>query len=67
MTEENILQAHSRIYNKLIFMISCYDPEYALNYVKNLNLKTFKNYFKVINSNDHDIINQYLITRIQKI
>ena len=42
--EENIFQAHYRIYNKLIFMVSCYDPNYAMQYLKNINNKTFKKY-----------------------
>lgn len=57
MSEENILQAHFRIYNKLIFIISCYDIDYAYDYAQNLNSKTFKNFFKVIKSNDLNIIN----------
>jgi len=55
---ENIFQAHFRIYNSLIFMISCYDIDYAYTYLNNLNNKTFKNYFKVIKSNDSNIINE---------
>jgi hypothetical protein len=55
---ENIFQAHFRIYDSLIFMISCYDIDYAYTYLNNLNNKTFKNYFKVIKSNDSDIINE---------
>jgi hypothetical protein len=46
-SSENILQAHFRIYNSLIFMISCYDIDYAYTYLNNLNNKTFKNYFKM--------------------
>jgi CHAT domain-containing protein len=57
MSEENILQAHSRIYGKLIFIISCYDIDYAYDYAHNLNNKTFKNFFKVIKTNDIKIIN----------
>ena len=45
--EENIFEAYFRINNKLIFMISCYNPNYAMQYIKNLNNKTFKKYFKV--------------------
>ena len=41
-TSENILEAHYRIYGHLIFMISCYDVEYATKYIKNLNNKTFQ-------------------------
>jgi len=55
---ENIFQAHFRIYNSLIFMISCYDIDYAYTYLNNLNNKTFKNYFKVIKSDDSNIINE---------
>lgn len=55
---ENIFQAHFRIYNSLIFMISCYDIDYAYDYLNNLNSKTFKNYFKIIKSNDSNIINE---------
>ena len=55
---ENIFQAHFRIYDSLIFMISCYDIDYAYTYLNNLNNKTFKNYFKVIKSNDSNIINE---------
>jgi len=39
-------------------MISCYDIDYAYTYLNNLNNKTFKNYFKVIKSNDSNIINE---------
>ena len=56
--EENILQAHYRIYNKLIFIVSCYDPDYVLKYIKNLNNKTFKNYFKIFKSDDPKEINE---------
>jgi hypothetical protein len=57
-SSENILQAHFRIYNSLIFMISCYDIDYAYTYLNNLNNKTFKNYFKVIKTNDPEVINE---------
>ena len=57
MSEENILSAHFRIYGKLVFIISCYDIDYATDYAQNLNKKTFKNFFKVIKSNDIKIIN----------
>jgi hypothetical protein len=56
--EENIFQAHARLYKKLIFMISCYDPEYAIKYITNLNNKTFNNYFKIFNLNDVTEINE---------
>jgi len=56
--EENIFQAHARLYKKLIFMISCYDPEYAIKYITNLNNKTFNNYFKIFNLNDTTEINE---------
>ena len=55
--EEDILQAHFRIHQKLIFMISCYDPEYALKYVQNLNNKTFKNFFKIFKLDTAEEIN----------
>jgi hypothetical protein len=55
---ENIFQAHFRIYGSLIFMISCYDIDYAYKYLHNLNNKTFKNYFKIIKSNDSNKINE---------
>jgi hypothetical protein len=55
--EEDILQAHVRIHHKLIFMISCYDPEYALKYVQNLNNKTFKNFFKIFKLDTPEEIN----------
>ena len=60
MTEpsENILQAHFRIHKSLIFMISCYDIDYAYTYLNNLNNTTFKNYFKIIKTNDPEIINE---------
>jgi hypothetical protein len=57
MSEENILQAHVRIYKKLIFVISCYDIDYAYDYLNNLNSKTFKDFFKIIKTNDTKIIN----------
>jgi len=57
MSEENIIQAHVRIFSKLIFIISCYDIEYAYDYAHNLNSKTFKNFFKIIKTNDTKIIN----------
>jgi hypothetical protein len=57
-SNENILQAYFRINNKLIFMISCYDPDYAMQYVKNLNNKTFKKYFKVFKSNEPKEFNE---------
>jgi len=57
MSEENILNAHYRIYDKLIFIISCYDIDYANDYAQNLNKKTFQNYFKVIKTNDIKIVN----------
>ena len=56
--EENIFQAHARIHKKLIFMISCYDPDYALKYVTNLNNKTFKNFFKIFKLDDPTEINE---------
>jgi len=62
MDEENIFQAYFRLNNKLIFMVSCYDIDYAIQYVKNLNNKTFKKYFKVFKSNNtkefNDIYNK---------
>jgi hypothetical protein len=64
---ENIFQAHYRIYNSLIFMISCYDVDYAYTYLNNLNNKTFKNYFKVIKSNDSNIINEVYDKSTKKI
>jgi hypothetical protein len=39
-------------------MISCYDIDYAYTYLDNLNKKSFKNYFKVIKSNDANITNE---------
>jgi len=66
-SDENIFQAHYRIYNKLIFMISCYDVDYANNYIKNLNNKTFKKYFKVFKSNDSNEINEIYNKIDQKI
>ena len=57
-TSENILQAYFRINHKLIYMISCYDPDYVMQYVKNLNNKTFKKYFKVFKSNDPKEFNE---------
>ena len=57
MSEENILQAHVRIYKKLIFVISCYDIDYAYDYIHNINDKTFKRFFKVIKTNDIKIMN----------
>jgi len=57
MSEENILNAHVRIYKKLIFIISCYDIDYATDYAQNLNKKTFKNFFKVIKTNNINIVN----------
>lgn len=64
---ENIFQAHFRIYNSLIFMISCYDIDYAYTYLNNLNNKSFKNYFKVIKSNDANIINEVYDKSTKKI
>jgi hypothetical protein len=58
MEEENILQAYVRINNQLIYMISCYDPDYVMQYIKNLNNKSFKKYFKVFNSNDPKEFNE---------
>ena len=55
--QENILEAHNRIYGHLIYMISCYDVEYAIKYLKNLNNKTFDKYFTIVNTNDPKIIN----------
>jgi len=55
--EENILEAHFRIYNSLTFIISCYDVEYAYKYINNLNKKTYKNYFTVIKTDDPTKIN----------
>lgn len=55
--EENIFQAHARIYNKLIFIISCYDPDYAMKYVTNLNNKTFKLFFKIFKLDSSEEIN----------
>ena len=55
---ENILQAHFRIHKSLIFMISCYDIDYAYTYLNNLNNTTFKNYFKIIKTNDPEVINE---------
>jgi len=52
MKEENIFQAHYRIYNKLIFIISCFDIDYPEKYIKNINSKSFKNYFRIIKSDD---------------
>jgi ADP-heptose:LPS heptosyltransferase len=57
MSEENIIQAHFRIYNNLIFVISCYDIDYAYEYADNLNKKDLKNFFKIIKSNDINLIN----------
>jgi hypothetical protein len=39
-------------------MISCYDVDYANSYIKNLNNKTFKKYFKVFKSDNPDEINE---------
>jgi len=55
--EENILEAHFRIYESLIFIISCYDINYAYKYINNINKKTFKNYFTVIKTDDPTKIN----------
>lgn len=56
--EENIFQAHYRIYNKLIFMVSCFNPNYAMQYLKNINNKTFKKYFKLFKSDEPKEINE---------
>ena len=55
--EENILEAHARIYKSLIFMISCYDTNYAFKYLDILNKKTFNNYFTIIKTDDTKEIN----------
>ena len=55
--KENILEAHFRIYESLIFIVSCYDIEYAYKYLNNLNKKTFKNYFTVVKTDDPAKIN----------
>lgn len=55
---ENIFEAYYRINNKLIFMISCFDPDYVMQYIKNLNNKTFKKYFKIFKSDDPKEFNQ---------
>ena len=57
MPEENILDAHFRIFKKLIFVISCYDIDYAYQYADNLNKNSFKKFFTIIKSNDINIIN----------
>jgi hypothetical protein len=55
---ENIFEAHARIYKKLIFMISCYNPDYAMKYITNLNNKTFNNFFSVFKLDDPKEINE---------
>jgi phosphoribosylanthranilate isomerase len=55
---ENIFEAYYRINHKLIFMVSCFDPDYAIQYIKNLNNKTFKKYFKVFKSDDPKEFNE---------
>lgn len=58
-TEENIFQAHLRIYKKLIFFVSCYDTDYALKYVTNLNNKSpINKFFKVFKSDNLTEINE---------
>jgi hypothetical protein len=57
-TNENIFEAYYRINHKLIFMISCFDPNYAMQYIKNLNNKTFKKYFKVFKSDNPKEFNE---------
>jgi hypothetical protein len=57
MSEENILDAHFRIFGKLIFILSCYDIDYAYEYADNLNKNSFKKFFTIIKSNDIKIIN----------
>ena len=66
-TSENILEAHYRIHGHLIFMISCYDVEYATKYIKNLNNKTFDKYFTIVNTNDPKIINDSIENSNKKI
>ena len=56
--EENIFEAHARIHKKLIFMISCYYPDYAMKYITNLNNKTFKNLFTIFKLDDPKEINE---------
>jgi hypothetical protein len=58
MEEENIFEAYFRINKKLIFMISCYNPDYAMQYVRNLNNKTFKKYFKVFKPENPNEFNE---------
>ena len=60
--EENILEAHFRIYEALVFIISCYDINYAYKYINNINKKTFKNYFTVIKTDDPAKINSHKLT-----
>lgn len=55
--EENIFEAHARIHKKLIFIISCYYPDYAMTYISNLNNKTFNNFFKVFKLDNPTEIN----------
>jgi hypothetical protein len=49
MEEENILQAYVRINNQLIYMISCYDPDYVMQYIKNLNKNVKFNMIEIQN------------------
>lgn len=63
--EENIFEAHARIYKKLIFFISCYDTDYAMQYVSNLNNKTFKHFFKIFKLDTPEEINE-IVEKIPK-
>jgi hypothetical protein len=55
---ENIFEAHARIHKNLIFIISCYYPDYAMKYIINLNNKTFNNFFTVFKLDDPKEINE---------
>jgi len=67
MSEENILDAHFRIFGKLIFIISCYDIDYAYDYADNLNKNSFKKFFTIIKTNDINIINDAYDEKKKKI
>ena len=56
-TNENIFEAYYRINQKLVFIISCFDPDYTMKYVTNLNNK-LKKYFKIFKSNDPKEFNE---------
>jgi hypothetical protein len=56
--EENIFEAHNRIKGSLIFIISCYDTEYATKYIQNLNTKVYKKFFTIIKTDNTEKINE---------